>query len=142
MADNKSSVLTVSIVTPDGEVYSNDQVTMAVIETMMGDLGILANHVPVIASLRIGETRFKFNGNDMDTVAVNGGFAEFSNNTLTIVADSAERKGDIDVSRATHARERAEQKIKDAQSKNDTDALKRAQVALQRAVNRINVVQH
>ncbi|MCM2585402.1 F0F1 ATP synthase subunit epsilon [Lactiplantibacillus plantarum] len=142
MADNAKS-LTVSIVTPDGQVYEN-KTPMLIVGTIDGELGILPNHIPVIASLAIDEVRIKQLESDQedDEIAVNGGFVEFSNNTATIVADSAERQNDIDVARAENARKRAETRIQNAQQKHDDAELARAQVALRRAMNRLNVARH
>ncbi|GAF35269.1 F0F1 ATP synthase subunit epsilon [Lentilactobacillus farraginis] len=136
MAD--SSVININIVTPDGKVYEHSAADMIVVSTQSGQLGIMANHVPIIATLDVDETRVK-HGNEEDEIAVNGGFIEFSNNTATIVADSAENQSDIDVARAESARQRAQRLIAEARQKNDKAALDRAQVALRRAVNRINV---
>ncbi|EHL95654.1 F0F1 ATP synthase subunit epsilon [Lentilactobacillus parafarraginis] len=135
MAD--SSVINVSIVTPDGKVYEHTA-DMIVVSTQSGQLGIMANHEPVIATLDVDETRVKHDNNE-DEIAVNGGFIEFSNNAATIVADSAECQSDIDVARAENARQRAERLIEAARKQNDKQALDRAQVALRRAINRINV---
>ena len=142
MADNAKS-LTVSIVTPDGQVYEN-KTPMLIVRTIDGELGILPNHIPVIASLAIDEGRIKQLESDQedDEIAVNGGFVEFSNNTATIVADSAERQNDIDVARAENARKRAETRIQNAQQEHDDAELARAQVALRRAMNRLNVARH
>ncbi|GEP22529.1 MAG: F0F1 ATP synthase subunit epsilon [Lentilactobacillus diolivorans] len=134
MADN--SVITVSIVTPDGKVYDHTA-DMIVVSTQSGQLGIMANHVPVIATLAVDETRVKYDDNE-DEIAVNGGFIEFSNNVATIVADSAENQSDIDVARAQNARQRAEKLIAQARQKHDQASLDRAQIALRRAINRIN----
>ncbi|WP_341779600.1 F0F1 ATP synthase subunit epsilon [Levilactobacillus sp. HBUAS70063] len=139
MADNQS-VLSVSIVTPDGRVYEHDG-ELLVIKTKLGQLGIMPNHVPVISSLEVDEVRIKHDGEE-DEVAVNGGFLEFSDNVATIVADSAERQDDIDVGRAESARDRAKAAIKKAQEEHDADTLARAEVALRRAINRINVANH
>ncbi|KRM43393.1 ATP synthase F1, epsilon subunit [Lentilactobacillus parafarraginis DSM 18390 = JCM 14109] len=111
---------------------------MIVVSTQSGQLGIMANHEPVIATLDVDETRVKHDNNE-DEIAVNGGFIEFSNNAATIVADSAECQSDIDVARAENARQRAERLIEAARKQNDKQALDRAQVALRRAINRINV---
>lgn len=62
---------------------------MIVVSTQSGQLGIMANHVPIIATLDVDETRVKYDDKE-DDIAVNGGFIEFSNNVATIVADSAE----------------------------------------------------
>ncbi|AEB73126.1 F0F1 ATP synthase subunit epsilon [Lentilactobacillus buchneri] len=135
MADN--SVITVSIVTPDGKVYEHTA-SMIVVSTQSGQLGIMANHVPIIATLDVDETRVKYDDKE-DDIAVNGGFIEFSNNVATIVADSAETQNDIDIARAEKAKKNAQQRIAEARQRQDKAALDRAQVALRRAINRINV---
>lgn len=133
-------MFTVNIVTPDGVVYDH-HATLLVACAVDGDLGIMANHEPIIAPLTIGEVRVKRTDNPdhQDAIAVNGGFLEVNDNVASIVADSAERARDIDVSRAEHARERAQQEIKAAEAQHDIDEVNRAQVALNRAINRINV---
>ncbi|MQM82329.1 F0F1 ATP synthase subunit epsilon [Lactobacillus buchneri] len=135
MADN--SVITVSIVAPDGKVYEHTA-SMIVVSTQSGQLGIMANHVPIIATLDVDETRVKYDDKE-DDIAVNGGFIEFSNNVATIVADSAETQNDIDIARAEKAKKNAQQRIAEARQRQDKAALDRAQVALRRAINRINV---
>jgi F-type H+-transporting ATPase subunit epsilon len=137
----ENSVLTVSVVTPDGQVYEDDQVTMLVVNTKEGELGILPNHVPVIATLAIDEVRIKHDQEE-EVIAVNGGFVEFSENTATIVADTAENQSDIDVARAESAKKRAEATIRKAQQAHDNSELRRAQISLRRAINRINVSKH
>ncbi|KRL53396.1 F0F1 ATP synthase subunit epsilon [Lacticaseibacillus manihotivorans] len=135
-----SNVLTVNIVTPNGLVYDH-HADMVVVKTIAGELGIMANHEPVVAPLVIGEIRVKRTDNPghEDAIAVNGGFMEMSGNVASIVADSAERERDIDLTRAEAARARAQRRIDDAKTKSDPDELQRAQVALQRAINRIHV---
>lgn len=126
----------VSIVTPNGVVFEYDTATLVVLHTTGGELGIMANHVPVVASLEISEIRVKDDDSGKhERLAVNGGFAEFSDNMLTIVADSSERAAEIDVARAESARERAERVL---QSAEDEREVKRAQLALRRAVTRIH----
>lgn len=141
MADKP--VLTVNIVTPDGIVYDH-HATMVIVKALDGQVGIMPNHEPIIAPLQIDEVRVKRvdNPGHEDAIAVNGGFMEMSNNVASIVADSAERERDIDVSRAQLAEQRAEELIKTAKAKHDADELARAQIKLRRAVNRINVAKH
>lgn len=140
--DNQSQPLTVNIVTPDGVVYQH-HARMLVVKTLNGDLGILANHEPIIAPLKISEVRvYRTDENHMDLVAVNGGFLEVSDNQASIVADSAERAENIDLRRAQRAKTRAEKNIETAKGKNDADEIRRAQVALRRAINRISVSGH
>ena len=140
MADN-NSVLTVSIVTPDGKVYEREDARLVIVRTKSGQLGIMPNHVPVIASLEVDEVKVK-SGSDVDEIAVNGGFVEFSNNSLTVIADSAEKQGDIDVDRAAAARDRAQKALEIARQKHDNQEILRNQVALRRAINRMHVAKH
>jgi len=61
---------------------------------------------------------------------------------VTIVADSAERNRDIDVSRAERAKIRAEKALEVAKAEKKSDEINRAEVALHRALNRLNVSSH
>lgn len=142
MAEDLSHAITVKIVTPDGVVYDH-HAHLLIVNAIDGELGIMKDHEPIIAPLRIAEVRVqRVDGSDHENhIAVNGGFMEFSNNVATIVADSAERQRTIDLSRAQLAKERAEKAIAAAEAKHDKDTARRAQVALQRAVNRIHVKQ-
>ena len=129
--------LHVKVVTPDGVVFGHETASLVVLDTINGEEGIMANHAPIITSLHIGEVKIINEEEGLqETVTISGGFAEFSENQLSIVSDSAERSQDIDVKRAEQAKERAEKHI----AAGDTDDVERAQAALMRAVNRIHAV--
>lgn len=126
----------VDVVTPDGDVFTYADATMVVLHTVSGETGVMANHTPFISALTISEVKIENKVEGFEAlIAVNGGFAEFSNNLLTVVADTAERAEMIDIARATAARERAERRLSEANSKRETE---RAEAALRRAVNRIH----
>lgn len=135
--------LDVNVVTPNGVVYEH-HAHLVVVKTPDGELGILPRHAPIIAPLAIDEVRIKRTDSDehMDWIAINGGVVEVRDNVVTIIADSAERERDIDVPRAERAKRRAEELIREAKSQADIDELRRATVALHRAINRINVSKH
>ncbi|MFV0559697.1 MAG: F0F1 ATP synthase subunit epsilon [Enterococcus sp.] len=135
--------LTVNVVTPAGLVYDH-RAAIVVAKTKAGELGILPRHAPIIVPLTIDEVRIKRTDSDthVDWIAVNGGIMEVRDNVVSIIADSAERERDIDVSRAERAKQRAERQIEEAKQKEDVDELRRATVALHRALNRINVSKH
>ena len=78
----------------------------------------------------------------VDYIAVNGGIIEIKDSLVTIVADSAERNRDIDVSRAERAKIRAEKALEVAKAEKKSDEINRAEVALHRALNRLNVSSH
>ncbi|MFE8698073.1 F0F1 ATP synthase subunit epsilon [Cytobacillus sp. FJAT-53684] len=125
----------VSVVTPDGPVYESD-VEMVSTKAESGELGILPGHIPMVAPLQIGAVRLKTQSKT-DFVAVSGGLLEVRPDQVTILAQSAEQADEIDVERAIRARERAEQRLQE-QKRENVD-FKRAELALQRAVNRITV---
>ena len=135
--------ITVRVVTPAGLVYDH-HAAIVVAKTPTGEIGILANHAPIIVPLTIDEVRVKRTDSDthVDWIAVNSGIMEVRDNVVTILAYSAERERDIDVPRAQRAKQRAERLIQEAKENKDSDTLKRAEVMLHRAMNRLKVSQH
>ncbi|MBS8265572.1 MULTISPECIES: F0F1 ATP synthase subunit epsilon [Mesobacillus] len=127
----------VSVVTPDGPVYESD-VEMVSTKASTGELGILPGHIPMVAPLQIGAVRLK-NGSNNEFIAVSGGFLEVRPEQVTILAQSAEQSSEIDLERALKAKERAEQRLRERQQENID--FKRAELALQRAINRISVAE-
>lgn len=125
----------VSVVTPDGPVYDSD-VEMVSAKAASGELGILPGHIPMVAPLEISAVRLK-KGSGTDFIAVSGGLLEVRPDQVTILAQSAEVADEIDVDRAVKAKERAEQRLNDTKKENIDNV--RAELALRRAINRINV---
>ena len=126
--------LTVSVVTPDGQVLEEDY-EMVSCKAETGELGILPGHIPLVAPLTINAVRLKRNEEE-ELVAVNGGFIEVRPDKVTILAQSAEKAEDIDVERAERAKERAQKLL---ESNDPNIDVERAQLALYRALNRLNV---
>lgn len=125
----------VSVVTPDGPVYESD-VEMVSTKAESGELGILPGHIPLVAPLQIGAVRLKKQGKT-EFVAVSGGFLEVRPDQVTILAQSAEQADSIDIERAIRAKKRAEQRLQE-QKRENVD-FNRAELALKRAMNRIDV---
>lgn len=124
------------IVTPERTVFEDvvDQVTLPVTN---GEVTVLPNHMPYIASLKSGEIVLKKDKKESDLV-VSGGFVEFNKNEMTILADAAERAEEIDLKRAEEAKKRAEEVMKQKISTDESDfALVAA--AVERAMARIKV---
>lgn len=132
--------MTVQVVTPDGIVYDHHAAFVQA-RTTEGELGILPGHTSLIAVLAVDELKVRRIDDEkhVDWVAVNGGVIEISDDMIQIIADSAERERDIDISRAERAKLRAEQEIEEAHDKHLIDQEQRARIALQRAINRLNV---
>ena len=126
--------LRLDIVTPDKVVLSAD-VDYVGAPGVDGQFGLLPQHAPMLTALKVGDLYYR-QGSETHWVFVSGGFAQISDNKVTILAESAELASDIDVARAQEAKARAEKRLAEPQS--DTD-LARAELALQRAVSRIRV---
>ena len=135
--------MTVQVITPNGSCCDH-HAYFILLSTVDGELGVLPNMISTIASLKIDELKVRRIDDEkhVDWISINGGIAEVHDNLVTIVADSAERERDIDVTRAERAKRRAENDLQEAEKKRDVDAAKRAEVALHRALNRLRVSGH
>lgn len=122
------------IITPEG-VYKELDTPIINIRTIEGARGILSNHVPVVTMLDIGKMETEENG-VRQIYAVAGGLFYFRDNVAEILTDAIENSMDIDEFRAKKAKERAERRLNSADPNVD---IKRAELALQKAMNRLNV---
>ena len=102
-----------------------------------GEFQILAKHTPFLTDLGIGAITY-VKGGKKQFVSISGGFCEVQPHKTLILAHTAESAKQIDVNRATEARKRARERL---ESKDPAIDLARAQAALERAVNRINVTE-
>ena len=130
------SKLNFEIVTAEKVVHS-EEVDIVIAPGIMGQLGILPGHTSLMTMLQPGELITR-SGNEESAIFVSGGFLEVMQNRVTILADTAERAEEIDMSRAEEARRRAEERLR--LRPEDVD-LARAEAALKRALMRIKVAQ-
>ena len=106
------------IVTPERTVYESE-VEKATLPVSDGEVTILPNHRNYIASLKPGEISLKMGENEK-LLVTSGGFIEFHDNTLVVLADTAERASEIDIKRAEEAaRKRAEEVKKEKFTMNE-----------------------
>lgn len=124
------------IVTPEKKVFSED-VRFVVVPGAEGELGVLPEHAALMSALKIGVLKIQQEGKNFK-MAISGGFVEVRNSRVTVLADAAESADRIDRDRAEAAKARAEQRL--AAKTSDIDVL-RAELALQRAINRIRTLQ-
>jgi F-type H+-transporting ATPase subunit epsilon len=124
------------IVTPERTVQDMeiDQVTLPVLD---GQVTILPGHRSYIAALKAGEIMLKTEGKEI-LLVTSGGFIEFNDNTLVVLADTAEAAEEIDVKRAEEARQRAE-KIKDEKVTMNEMEYARVAAAIEKESARIRV---
>jgi len=128
------SSIRLDIVTAERAVYSED-VEMVIAPGVQGQLGILPHHTPLMTTLQAGELRIKKDGREV-SLAISGGFLEVRPDKVVVLADSAERADEIDVSRAEEARRRAQEWLNE-KGKGADEA--RAEASLGRSLVRLKV---
>jgi len=96
------------IITPE-RVVVEEEIYQATLPIVGGEVTILPEHIPYIGTIKAGEIVFrKTVGGEELSLAISSGFVEFHNNEMIILADTAERAEEIDLSRAEEAHRRAE----------------------------------
>ena len=134
MADN----IKIEVVTPEKEVVS-EEAQIVVAPGEVGEFGVLNGHTPFLTTLKVGPIYYKDSKGTDKYVFVSGGFAEALPDKVTILAESAERRRDIDLERVKSAKKRALDRLAD---KKETDLdFVRAQAALERALQRIKLAE-
>jgi F-type H+-transporting ATPase subunit epsilon len=123
------------IVTPKKIVFSGDVISFSA-PGVAGGFQVLKSHAPLLANIAIGEVKLIDQEGAETRFATSGGFVEVHDNKVIMLAETAERSGEIDVSRAEAARERARKRLTEKAAGTDID---RARLALFRAMNRLKV---
>ena len=121
------------IITPE-KMFFDGETEQIIARTTVGDVGILNGHEPYCAALGIGQMRVMIDG-QFRRAATSGGVIKVSKEKTVILVQSCEWAEDIDLDRAEHAKQVAEERIKAAASDNE---LKLAEAKLKRALNRID----
>ncbi len=131
------SNIRLDIVTAERVVYSDD-VDLVVAPGIEGQLGILPHHAPLMTTLQVGELWVK-KGREEFSLAISGGFLEVRPDRVVVLADTAERAGEIDMARAEEAKHRAQELLAERQAPGIDEA--QAEASLHRALARIKVAE-
>ena len=129
--------LKVDIVTAERLVYSEEGVERLIVPGVEGELGVLTLHAPLLTMIQPGVLRIVKGGDEVE-MAITGGFIEVRQNSVTILADAAERAEEIDTVRAEEARRRAQRVLEERVAEED---LARAEASLARALARLKVAE-
>ncbi len=132
-----ADIIKLEVVTPEKSVVDED-VQMVIAPGILGEFGILPGHTTFLTTLKVGTIRYTDTNGKERYVFVSGGFAEALPDKVTVLAESAERRQEIDLERAKEALQRAEKRLAEAREKEDLD-LVRAKAALERALHRIKL---
>jgi len=122
------------ILTPEREFYAGEAKELVVASTE-GNLGILANHMPLVTTLKPSASEIVDKDGNKKKAFISTGILEVKENSVTVLSDACEWPEEVDKKRAEAAKERAETRLR---QKTGVD-VRRAELALARALARLNL---
>ena len=137
MADRKE--FSVSLVTPDGAAYEGDA-EMIIVPGAAGEIGVLARHAPLIATLKAGSTRVHVSQNEVLEFATGPGFFEVLQDRAIALVDDAVKADDIDEVRARGQLEAAQKELAEIESGESTADRWQVEQRIRHAENQLSVV--
>lgn len=94
------------VITPESMVFDGEA-ERVIVRIADGDLGVLADHAPVVSTAEIGAVRIK-QGDETRVFATSDGFFKVSENLVLVLVEEAVEAGEIDVSAAENRIEEIE----------------------------------
>ena len=120
----------VEVLTPEGEVFSGE-VRQVSTRTTVGELGILANHAPLLAALRPAELRLHVSDTETKRYAQAHGWLQVFGNRAKLLVEEAVAPDELDPATLKEQLADAEQRL--AESEEGSGAQARAQKDRDRA---------
>jgi F-type H+-transporting ATPase subunit epsilon len=106
--------LSVEVLTPEGEVFKGDVVQVST-RTAVGEIGILANHVPILAALEPAELRLNVSDSEVERYAQAHGWLQVFANQALLLVEEAIPPDRLDAGRLQEQIKDAEQRLSDAE---------------------------
>jgi F-type H+-transporting ATPase subunit epsilon len=128
------ATLKLEIVTPEASIYS-EEVDMVTLPGSEGEMGIYPMHVPLMTEIVAGELVARIGGKDQH-LAVGGGFVQITADRVAVMTDMAIKSDDIDEAKAEEARKRAEDRLSEKLSDEESANV---QAALAHSLAQLNV---
>ena len=113
-----AATLRLEIVTPEAKTYSED-VEMVTLPGVEGEMGIYPMHVPLMTQIVAGELAVRKDGREY-FLAIGEGFVEITADKVAIMTDMAVRAEQIDEAKAEEARKRAESRLQEKLTDEET----------------------
>lgn len=130
-----STPFKLKIITPDKDFFDGET-GQIIARTTTGDVGILANHIPYVASLPSGPLKVQMPDGKYRAAAISSGMLQVDAQQATIIAAAAEWADEIDVNWAKRSEEDARKRLEMYQSGKEFET---ASLKLKRALNRLTV---
>jgi F-type H+-transporting ATPase subunit epsilon len=136
MADLPTKI-SLTIVTRDRKILDLE-VDEVILPALDGEIGVLPGHTPLLASLRIGQLRYRVGGN-VTRLVISWGFAEVLPDRVIVLAERGFLASEIDRAQAEQDRVSAERELADLSSNDPEFAL--AEARLEESIAMINLHQ-
>jgi F-type H+-transporting ATPase subunit epsilon len=136
MADRK--LFSVSVVTPDGPAYEGDA-QMIIVPGAAGEIGVLARHAPLIATLKAGSTRVHVNDTQVLEFATGPGFFQVLQDRAIALVDDAVDALKIDAARAQEQLEAAQAELEEIERGDSTADRWQVEQRIRHAENQLAV---
>jgi F-type H+-transporting ATPase subunit epsilon len=131
------ATLYVDVVSAEESIFSGEA-KFVVLPGDMGELGIYPRHTPLITRIKPGTVRIaRADNGEEELVFVAGGILEVQPDRVTVLADTAIRGRDLDEAKASEAKQRADEAMRNARSEID---LARAQGELSGLAAQISAI--
>ncbi|MBI5799112.1 MAG: F0F1 ATP synthase subunit epsilon [Verrucomicrobia bacterium] len=128
------ATLKLEIVTPEAKIYSED-VDMVTLPGIEGEMGIYPMHIPLMTQIAHGEIIARKGGVD-HYLATGEGFVQITGDRVAILTDMAIKADDIDEAKAEEARKKAEARLAEKLTDEETATV---QAALLHSLTQLNV---
>jgi F-type H+-transporting ATPase subunit epsilon len=100
----------VSLVTPEGAAFEGEAVLL-IVPGAAGEIGVLARHAPLVATLKAGSTRVHLQGGEVQEYATGPGFFKVEQDRAIALVDDAVQAKEIDVAAARTRLEAAQAEL-------------------------------
>ena len=125
------------IVTPERKVFSGE-VENVYLPGTEGELGALPGHAPLVTGVSPGELRYKVDGK-IEELAIGSGFAEVTQEKITILADLAVSDSEIDEKKVEEAMKRAEESLAKIDSSDNAEEVAAIQASISKSMAQLNL---
>lgn len=127
-------MLKLTLLSPERRLLEGESVEELTIRGSEGEIQIFPGHAPMIGTLELGIFNFKTVAGHVTRGVISSGFFEIHDDHLTVVAETLELQGEVDLERAKKAQKEAEQLLSEADL--DEHKFRNYQLSLEKALVR------
>ena len=138
MADGAHPTFSVSLVTPDGAAFEGEA-EMIIVPGQIGEIGVLARHAPLIATLKAGSTRIHLPGDEVREYATGPGFFQVLRDRAIALVDDAVEASQIDDARAREQLDSAQRELEAIERGDSTADRWQVEQRIRHAENQLSV---